>query len=139
MKKNNKKKIENYKKWIDRVLVMLRNKFFVKEYEWSVGYEKDRDGIGAQIKIDTKYLNYDVTIFKCVEEMYKKGKYQQCFNILVHEMCHIYTEPLYIIAIDAVTNSSKDFLELVREQQTQRIAGCISEICPKSLWYPKKK
>lgn len=138
MKKSKKIKIEPYRKWTVRILKMLREKFYVKEYYYSYSFEKDEGGTMASIDISTKYLNYHIKIHKNLEDSYKKGEYQGCFTTLVHEMCHLYTEPLYLIGIDAVTNTNKEFLELIREQNTQRICGCISELFPKKLWYPKK-
>lgn len=140
MRKSKKNKIEPYKSWVDRMLKMLREKFFVKEYEYSFSFENDENSsCRASIQIDTKYLNYHINIYKSVEKSYSRGDYRGALSTLVHEMCHIYTEPLYLIAIDAVTNTSKEYLELIREQNTQRICGCIVELLPKKLWYPKKK
>lgn len=138
------KKIEPFKNWCDRVLVMLRAEMYLKEWEWKLGFVKDdeeKNGstTGASITIDVKYLNYSITIFPVVEKMYKEGKYMNCFEVLVHELSHIYTEPLYEFAIDAVSNMTKDHLERIREQQTQRICGCIKELVPTRKWMPKKK
>lgn len=144
--KKRKKKVEKFEEWCDRVLTLLRNVFYVKEYEWKLRFNKEGDtkqeqgysnSTAAYITIDVKYLNYAVTIFPVVKEKYERGDYRGCFGILVHEMSHIYTEPLYLFAIDAVTNTSKEYLETVREQQTQRIAGCVQELVPYAKYKPK--
>lgn len=147
MKKKTKKKVEPFKPWVRRVHKMLREKFFVKEYEYTLFWAKEDkksathagSSVGGEIDISISYLNYDLTLYPILHRKYKRADYFGVLSVLVHEMCHIYTEPLYCFAIDAVTNTNKEFLEQIREQNTQRIAACIYELMPEKLWKPKIK
>lgn len=71
--------------------------------------------------------------------MYEKKDYEAIIQCLAHEHSHILTDPLYTIAINGVTNTSAEFLEEVRERQTQRITNLILPNIPKKFYIPKIK
>lgn len=145
--KKQKKNIEAFKPWIRRVHKMLREKFFVREYGYGLYWGKeDKESkthggskVGGEIDINITYLKYDLTLYPILHRQYKRGDYYEVVKTIVHEMCHIYTEPLYCFAIDAVSNINAKMLEQIREQQTERIATCIYEMLPEKLWKPKIK
>lgn len=144
MKKKTKKKVEPFKPWVRRVHKMLREKFFVKEYEYDIYWMNEpetKDGftVTASIDINVRYLKYDLKIYPIILKKFKEGDYGEVVSTMVHEMSHLYTEPLYEFAINAATNHTKEILETIKEQQTQRISSCIYELIAEKLWKPKIK
>lgn len=66
-----------------------------------------------------------------LESDYNNGDYELVFEIILHEMTHLLTEPLYHIAWESRSNSTGEFIELIREQQTQRTTNCLLALYPK--------
>ena len=79
----------------------------------------------AAIRIDPTYLNFDVQISRQVFEAYKKKDWFFIGSMFVHEFSHLLTEPIYLLAVSAVTNNEVKHLEDIRERQTQRVANVI--------------
>lgn len=108
-----------FKKYINQACTKLRDDFYCQEFELEIVYEdedKDNEGVAAKIRTDFKYLGITIFIHPPVLRMFGKKDYERIKEVLVHEFCHVLTDPIYKIAIDAVTNTSEKFLEEVRER-----------------------
>ena len=87
---------------------------------------------------DPTYLRLGLTIYRDVKDKFRAKDYRDAYAILIHEFCHALTEPIYRIAVDSITNTSKPFLEETRERQTQRIARIILESSKRSEYMPTR-
>lgn len=60
----------------------------------------DSRGHGTQAEIDVlpEYQSFTITIFKTLEEDFKKGFLRTVYDVLCHEIGHIHTEKLYSLA-----------------------------------------
>lgn len=131
-----------YKKYIATLLDHLRREMFCGEYTMDIEYreslgEKSDAIVSANITVDGTYLHCIIRVSDHCHQLYKDKKYKRLAEILTHEMCHLLTEPLYKIAINAITNTSGDFLEEIRERQTQRITNALFHRMPKDFYIPK--
>jgi hypothetical protein len=128
-----------FKKLLIKACQELRDEFYCQEFELKVVFEDEVEGnedVAAHIRTDFRYLNLTVYIRPPILRMYEAKDYRAIGECLIHEFCHILTDPIYKIAVDAITNSSHQFLEEVRERQTQRITNLIFPHIPKSIYTP---
>ena len=137
-----KKYPKKFREYIGGMCDYLRIQTYNGENDLTVGYEYEPDAdnpdIVASIDIDTVYLTIYVTIYPRIYEYYKDKKYHRIGELLCHEFCHTFIDPLYDIAINAVTNTSKKFLEDIKERQTQRITNALMNHLPKFYKIDKK-
>lgn len=132
MKKKKQTIKEPYKKYVERQLLNLKRLMFLHEYTHSIswGCSKEKE-CGAHIDTNSTYLKFHLCIHKNAHELYENGDKYACMNLLVHEMCHVLTEPLYLFSIGAATNMTQPMLEEIRERQTQRIANVVMALLDK--------
>lgn len=117
--------------------------YYSMDVAWSdedvrVRRDNKERGVSAEIDINDSYLNFLITIHPMVYDLYKKKKYYEIVEVLCHELCHVFTEPLYTVAVDSVTNTSQKFLENIKEQQTQKICNAILGLLDEKDYYPSK-
>lgn len=133
-----------FRNYIKECCVYLRNFVFCGEYNMDIEYvsepptSKYHSGVAAaSIRIDTTYLNFTITISDVVYNAYKQEDFDSVRSILVHEFCHLLTEPIYNIAVNSITNTSIEFLEQTRERQTQRITNLLIPRIPLEIFHKK--
>jgi hypothetical protein len=135
-----------YKRYIENMCDMLRRYFYFHEWSYSICFKveiesnssRDRNA-NASIHVDETYLNFNIYVSdEFILDAWRDKDYDFIADCLTHEFSHVLTEPLYSIAINAVSNQTKDNLEKVREQQTERIAGIVRSHMPKDWYLPGK-
>lgn len=97
--------------------------------QWTFNFtfaDDDKEGVAAEITSQPEYKRAFITIFPCFWQDTKKDQRE----IIVHELCHILTDPLYFRAFDLlrgklVTDRELDF---EREQLTETIAVIINQL-----------
>lgn len=119
-----------FKNHVRRLCAELRTAFFLGEYTMDLTWseenkEKGGGTVAADIRTDLRYLNFGITIYPMMEKFYRDKQYFRIYECLVHEFSHVLTDPLYKIAIESVSNDGAEFLEDIRERQTQRITNII--------------
>lgn len=138
----NKREEQKLKAHTKRLCVWLRTRIFHGEYDMDIVYstksEPDKDltkHAAAAMRINSAYLSCAIVVdMEHFSGLWMKKDYREIMRLLAHEFSHLLTEPLYCIAIDAVTNASREQLEYIREQQTQRIANIIMQDVPVSIY-----
>jgi len=126
----------SYKGWVRSVVYNLRQYFFLDQWRIELVWEKtqEKEGLVASINADHSYYKATLFIAPLFQEWYKNGEKNKCIETLVHEFCHILTDPLYDLAIPAATNHTASHLEATREQWTQHIAVVILRNLPKYIY-----
>lgn len=122
-----------YRKFVRELVGDLQWRLFITNYSIDVSYAKDdkaekesKDNcVAADIKTDHRYYTAYITIYPNTHLMWDNGKKREVANVVVHEICHILTDPLYKLTVDSVTNTSHKFHEDLREQITQQLANIV--------------
>ena len=134
-----KKKPLPFKEYITNLCGELRREFFMNE--WTIFYEFPEEKIevgdgevAAEIHICKTYLRFTLRIFPLMKDFYKKKNHDDIIDVLVHEFCHVLTEPLYLFGAEAVSKQTGPFLEETREVQTERISSIICAQLGKSFY-----
>lgn len=123
-----------FKNYVLKICKQLRIDFLLGEYKMSVTFpEKQRKNYYADISIDPTYLSFNINVYPLTKELYDRKDYAAIAEILTHEMAHVLTEPLHLLAKD-----KKHALE-VCERQTQRITNVVFSLLPSKLYYVKPR
>ena len=122
---------KKYMAFCRRIAYELQPKMFLNLYGIDFEYcwqEKDTDKhndncVTAEIKTNHRYYSAHLKLYPSTFEMFKKGKRERVAEVIVHELCHIITDPLYKIANEGSSNNTMPFIEDVREQTTQHLTN----------------
>lgn len=115
--------MQEYKKWIRKQIDYYAPILGVNLN--SIRLEQ-RDGEDEYISISCTYPYLDPTIFYSKESFinWKKGKLKK--DRILHELCHIITDPLYCVALDRYV--SKTTINNERERLTDIITSIIRNL-----------
>lgn len=124
-----------FKKYIRGHCRELKEHFQFQEWEMFISWEdNDFEKRDAAIDVRPTYLEFTLRIYPQLMKPWKDKNAHEIMTALVHEFSHILTEPLYKVGVDSITNTSKDFLEDIREQQTTKIARIIMKFFREKDW-----
>ena len=96
------------------------------------------DMVIASMGSDGTYMDATLRLYPSAHKKWKDGKYEALGRILVHEFCHVLTDPLYVIAAEGVSRREGPNLEHVRENTTQHVANIVWPGIDKSILSPYK-
>lgn len=133
----------------------MRNDLFHGEYKMSYEFQDEPKPsklgnpdktIGAQISVDTVYLDAKIEVFPVLYDYYEDGDYYYIVETLCHEICHLLTEPMYTFAFKLTREGFEEKVAAeIRERQTQRICNIVMSMIDYKKDYeplfskPKKK
>jgi hypothetical protein len=130
-----KKWMPGYRKFVRELIGHLQYAMFLNLYQIDVSYEKepktgsfkkaDDNCVAADIRTDHRYYNATVNLYPITHQRWSDGNKKGVAEIVIHELCHIITDPLYKVAYGESTKSNHSFLEDTREQTTQHIANMV--------------
>lgn len=137
--KNKQTNIIEFKEYVIKILNSMKDYMYLSEYTLDIEFpEEDYDGAFAEIKTDVIYLNANIRVYPVTKTMYKQKKYFQVFSHLVHELCHILTEPMNLELSKYVIKGEDNTLLIdITERQTQRITIAIVRNAHKYIWNPE--
>ncbi len=87
--------------------------------------------VTADIVTDHRYYSATINLYPNTHDMWLNGDKYKVAQVIVHELCHILTDPLYKIAVDSVTNTNGKYVEDIREQTTQQISNICMDLLQK--------
>lgn len=132
-------KRDAFKDHVVKLVEVLRCKMLLQEWSYRVLFDQEFDtGHLACCVINDPYLEFTVQLLKELRDYFDSGRGWDLANTLAHELAHVHTEPLYLIACDATGRHSREHLENIRERQTSRIAHMIMLLLPQKLYKLKK-
>ncbi len=119
------KKQKEFETWAKKKLaeiqkVLLLDHFAPLEFEMSDKMEKNSI---AEFNWTHPYQSIKIYYHKDLMDDFYKGKKESVFGVLVHEMCHALTDPLYDHAIRRYT--TKEGINDEREKLTDHLANVI--------------
>ena len=103
-----------------------RSIIFENEYKTEQEINGSNHGVEAEIDVLPEYQSFDVTIYKVLFDFYKKGKRQQVFDALCHEIGHVHTSRLAQLAIEPYKTEKE--VEHADEELTTKIGHYLSRI-----------
>lgn len=128
-----------YKNFIVKIVGEAKRLMMLRHYGIDVSFDLEDEGTAAEIRVNVKYYSAHIKCHKNVYDHYKNGDKERVIEMITHEMAHIITEPLYVFAVDAATNTNQKYLETIREQTTENITWLIVREVKKELLSPPKK
>lgn len=142
------RKKKSYWEFTDEIVKYLKKHFYL--HAWYIHVvqmtaNKGVDNCGgdgltviASMGSDSTYMDATLRLYPLAKKKYKDGRYSELGADIVHEFCHILTDPLYRIAVDGVSRREGPNLEHVRENTTEMIATIIMPGIDKSIFSPYK-
>lgn len=101
--------------------------------------DSDWEGIAAKIKVRDDYMRANVYLGKPMKDYYKKGQNHAIMRAMLHELCHIFIDPVFRLGTGAHTASSIDTYNDIRERQTSMIEHALTPLIPDSVWSIKNE
>lgn len=132
-----------YRAFCRKVVRQMQCSMYFHNYNIDIRYQKKEKEHGkehefkpvaadhcvtADISTDHRYYDARMNLYPNTHDIWLGGDKRKVAHIIVHELAHIITDPLYKIAVDAVTNSNGKYVEDVREQTTQQIANICMDL-----------
>lgn len=125
-----KKTFANYKKVVHDIIKEAKYVLLISHWNIDIYFMKNDDEDGAVATTDIgingiRYYNSSIRFFPQHFELYKDKDDYKFVQSIIHELCHIIIEPVYLIALDSVTNTSQKHLETLKEQTVEQIANIV--------------
>lgn len=136
-----------YREYVESIVEYCSGIIFAGEYKIRIFHSKyaasDADvesaGVGdtnASISVDPVYLQANITVYPVLFAKWKERQYKRLAAILLHECCHILTQPLIALykpcerPCEHIANCD------VLERQTTRIQNAIAGALPDDWFEP---
>ena len=118
---------DKFKSYTKKLVEEYRTLIFASEYEIDIKFEWEDSDNFAEIRIDTKYLNATLSIYKPLYKEYKANGKKAFAKIILHEICHLLTEPQYDDTMKIFNGKllHNDTINDTRERQTQRVTNAL--------------
>lgn len=114
------------KKQFEKMILDTVHKYqnYLSLQDWDVGVvfmdydNEDNPAVAMTNTIDISYLRSTIRVFPISKEITEK----EAKEVIMHELCHIITEPQYSLCRGNVSPQLYELVEEQREQETERIA-----------------
>lgn len=132
---------ERFRTYAADVIRYCLGETFHNEYTFEVGISKtpkpgDAD-VAADIDMNSVYLWARVTLYPELFQNYKDKKFRRVGEALLHEVCHLFIDPVSRLFMwDACPSQKNGFHDTI-ERQTQRIANAIWDLLPNEWYLPE--
>lgn len=80
------------RKFVINCVHKYQNTFELERFDGKIAYIDEDGDIAASINVDLRYLNFTISVYRHVEELWKKGNKDRIDQILAHEVSHILTQ-----------------------------------------------
>jgi len=127
-----------YKKWIVKTLANYKANFALQGWDIRLEQVEDKkDSIGRDliysINVDPRYDQAYIKIYPTSFEIWKEDKESTAYYLL-HEIAHIFTEPMAEFIDPYVAPAIKDIYLDIWENATQKISVALRSNLPRTLW-----
>lgn len=130
-----------FRKFVDFAAQLVKTRLRMQEYEVTIYYhtklpdKRYKDGVSADVEVDTRYLEVEINVSKRVyDDYYKQGDRRYIVGLLCHEMVHALTDPYYEFCWEllpqgekAAAKKAREALRTINEQQTERISRIVMQ------------
>lgn len=110
--------------WAAPILKKYKALLLLQDHTLSFSYDKKmRSDTVMEHGFHYPYKSTDISYGDTAKKLWKEGKKKELREVLIHELCHSITDPLFSVGFDRFT--SKDTLNNERERVTDHIANII--------------
>lgn len=136
-----KTKLKDLKAWMDVIVPKLREHLYLDGWLITVRYrgEDKKSGAAMDIHTDDKYMYATINVYPGFLATFDRQSREMSGLDVVHELVHIFTDPLYKFAINRACAPEDKFIEDIRERSTQMAALAIWRGLPTKFWLGEKK
>lgn len=120
------KKQKQFEKWVWEVLRKYHKILLLDNHGLNLEYDKDMKDCYATHTLRFPYKETEVNYSSELYELWEQGKLEDTKAILIHELCHSLTDPLYCKAVDRYV--TKDEIHERREELTDHLANIIVKL-----------
>lgn len=124
-----------YKKEVRNIMKEAKKVMLIDDWNINIYFEKEDNerggGVAGTCDTRIKYFSADISFYPVHFNCYKEEDDYEFVKTIIHEMCHIITEPLYLEAYQAIAPISRDYIETIREQTTEQIANIVYNLWKK--------
>lgn len=91
----------------------------------------------ADINILHEYQSAKIRIRPLVKEYFDEDRIDKIVGVLVHELCHILTDPFLKFVEPHLSGVTQPFFSRILESETQKISSIIVKSLPKNTIPPR--
>jgi hypothetical protein len=118
-----KKQQKDFEKWATPILNKLQDTLLLHDFQPLTIEAKYDIRVVAQCELNYPYKSITIQYSESLLKDWVAGKKEKVKGVLVHEMCHPITDPLYCKSTNRFV--SKDEIEDERERLTDHIANIL--------------
>lgn len=122
---------EHIQSLLERLLAVIGH----QEYKYTIVWQTndcsddtETTETHADITPHTDYLRFRLNIYPCLFNAWSNGRKRYVGEIILHEVCHLLTHPMFQWATVDSCPSQNPIISGVNEQQTQRTANAIQAL-----------
>jgi len=135
---------EEFKAYVRELAFKCRYVTNHDEYDLKIKWEPDNDprdnshsSTFASIKADSVYLWATISVYPALLEKYEEGDLRGIGESILHELCHLFIEPVDLLYRWDVSSSQRNYFNDTVERQTERICKAIHMRLPDDWFTPK--
>lgn len=137
---------ETFKSYIENLGFICRRATFHGEYDVNYIFCEDDLETDSEastvtymtIHINSVYLYATVRIYPSCLEKYQQKRFDQLGEFMLHEFCHMFTEPLIEQMRQVLSENTVSSFQHTVERQTQRICNSVVAGFPDNWFMPKE-
>ena len=120
-----------FKDAVNKMLLFWQGKMNLQAYSIYVQYvdkikdKEYKDGMTAQVSVDTRYLTISVDFSEKFLSLWKHDRKRMMAETICHELVHALTDPYYDLLWDKFPDKLKRQLKVVNERQTELITQAL--------------
>jgi hypothetical protein len=132
------KKPLGYKEWVEAFVKNVSAYFNFAGWNIDIVFhDEDKDVSYAETKTNSAYQNATIHLYKVAQKDFDEGKTSVLVMTLVHELCHIFFDPLHSWAEPHLSQTTTPYFMDTLEQQTQKLTMVLLKNLPKGLIPPR--
>ncbi len=145
-KKSSKRPMKPYWTFVNDITYYLKDHFYLHSWTLHVLQVKNdktsqndtNAEVIASMGSDDTYMDATLSLYPLAKRMWKERRCNSLGRAIVHEFCHVITDPLYKIACNGICRREGPGLEHTRENTTQHICNIVMPGIDKKIFSPYK-
>lgn len=106
----------------------------LQAWEMNIDFQKEsstcNDNWSASIVTDLTYLRFFINFYPSVQEIFEKADHNELISIVIHEMTHVFIEPLFALIRPYTAPNSQWLVEEKTENAVEGVTRIIQKGFP---------